>query len=193
MRDESACVLVALSDVQFLVGEAATQVPWHTTAFVIALIHIAKALWTRTAAPTPTFVDTLNDPNLSDVVFVVGSTGTKIRASRAILASASPFFATLFSAKWSDRDKPVPMPAWEPTAFSIALVHLYCGWVPGDEVTVAIRQALTKLKVDLDAMDLHAWDNLLDLAGMLERPHLASAARDEMIKLLDNKVAAITA
>ncbi|KAI9168525.1 hypothetical protein H9P43_007898 [Blastocladiella emersonii ATCC 22665] len=144
-------------------------------------------------AAGPSSVHTLNDPDLSDAVFVVGSTRTEIRASRAILASASPFFATLFSAEWSNRDKPIPMPAWNPSAFAVALVHLYCGWVPGTPVSGTVMQALHMLKVDVDVMDLYAWDNLLDLAGMLERPRLASAARDQIMELVNKKVAALTA
>ncbi|KAI9168522.1 hypothetical protein H9P43_007895 [Blastocladiella emersonii ATCC 22665] len=41
-------------------------------------------------------------------------------------------------------------------------------------------------------VDAFTWINLIDFAGMLELPLLASAARDRVVKLLDTQIASIS-
>ncbi|ORZ38343.1 hypothetical protein BCR44DRAFT_47509 [Catenaria anguillulae PL171] len=132
-------------------------------------------------------VDTINVPALCDCTFALGD-GTTLRASRAILAHASPsFFGTMFGRQaWTagGRDSTIQFRGWSIKAYLPCMVHMYSGWIPDEgplTVPVAVEHGL-----DTNEFLFADWLQVMRLAEMLELPELAGAARRAMVKALLN-------
>ncbi|ORZ32924.1 hypothetical protein BCR44DRAFT_46619 [Catenaria anguillulae PL171] len=139
---------------------------------------------------------TLDTPALCDCALVPNDSKLPIHVSRAILAQASPFFATMFNGNWSEssanqsRSAADPMPFnWPARAIVLCLVHIYSGWVAGQSLPKfkTIRRVCKRYSLDVETLNRHAWVDVLDLAQMLGLTRLAQAANRVIVRLMDHE------
>ncbi|KAI9224227.1 hypothetical protein BC828DRAFT_402448 [Blastocladiella britannica] len=129
------------------------------------------------------FLDFLDDPELGDCSFLIGNSTAPICASKMLLVRASPFFYTLLTKTHSvfiettalQANEPIRFADWSLPAFLLALVHIYCGWLPGNPLPAQTNAFLAKHRCVLSDFDFLSWQAVYQLARMLELDQFAVA------------------
>ncbi|ORZ32935.1 hypothetical protein BCR44DRAFT_35065 [Catenaria anguillulae PL171] len=134
---------------------------------------------------------TLDDPKLSDCALLAKDSAKPIHVSRAILAHSSPFFHSMLCGPWAESvasDTPVQF-GWSTRVLVICLIHVYSGgrWMP-EQVpkSKAVKGMLQRLELGglMEGMTRHLWNEVIDLAVMLELFALAKVANRKLANLL---------
>ncbi|KAI9222231.1 hypothetical protein BC828DRAFT_378911 [Blastocladiella britannica] len=136
--------------------------------------------------PLSNILSTLNDASLCDCSFLPGSSTTEgdpIHASRAILASVSPYFTSMLKTggPWAESEavatgKPIALPDWQPWVLVLVLLHAYSGWIPGQPLPSVAVTLLTKYDCKIDELSVGDYWQLHTQAQMLDMYQLAAAA-----------------
>ncbi|EER00633.1 conserved hypothetical protein, partial [Perkinsus marinus ATCC 50983] len=80
----------------------------------------------------------LNNPEFSDVTLIIGDTGERVYAHKAILASQCSHFRAMFTGGMKEsREREVKLTGWSYEAFSVMLEFLYTGRVAHHKLDTA--------------------------------------------------------
>ncbi|KAF4656466.1 Kelch motif [Perkinsus chesapeaki] len=140
----------------------------------------------------------LNNPEFSDVTLVVGDSGERIYAHKAILASQCSHFRAMFTGGMKEsREREVKLTGWSYEAFSVMLEFLYTGRVAhhkldtdsmAEVLGLADHYALDGLKHLCQAVLIHMVDvdNVCTLLKMSDQYQATDLKRHCMSFVLKN-------